>query len=74
MIGGLIGILFGVFGAWGIAKIIGVMVPKMQFAPQLKLGTVLIASLFSSGVGIFFGIYPARKAAKMSPIEALRRD
>lgn len=74
LIGGLIGILFGLMGAWGIAKLISAMVPAMKFAPQLKLSTVLIASLFSSGVGIFFGIYPARKAAKMSPIEALRRD
>lgn len=74
LIGGLIGILFGVLGAWGIAGIIGAVVPKMQFAPQLKFSTILIASTFSSFVGIFFGIYPARKAAKMSPIEALRRN
>lgn len=74
LIGGLIGILFGLMGAWGIAKIISALVPAMKFAPQLKISTVLTASLFSSAVGIFFGIYPARKAAKMSPIEALRRN
>lgn len=74
LIGGLIGILLGIGGAWVIAGIIGMMVPGMHFAPALSLGTVLLASAFSSFVGIFFGIYPARKAAKLSPIEALRRN
>lgn len=74
LLGGLIGILFGVIGAWLIAGVIGMMVPAMHFTPALKLGTILLASLFSSSVGLFFGIYPARKAAKLSPIEALRRN
>lgn len=74
LIGGIIGILLGVGGAWVIAKVIGMLVPTMQFAPALSIGTVLLASLFSSGVGLFFGIYPARKAAKLSPIEALRQN
>ena len=74
LIGGLIGILLGVGGAWVIAKVIGMMVPEMAFSPALSIGTILLASLFSSGVGLFFGIYPARKAAKLSPIEALRQN
>lgn len=74
LIGGLIGILFGVLGAWIIAGIIGTIVPNMHFAPALSVGTVLLASAFSSSVGILFGVYPARKAAKLSPIEALRRN
>ena len=74
LIGGLIGILFGVAGAWIIAGIIGMIVPNMHFAPVLSLGTVLLASAFSSVVGILFGVYPARKAARLSPIEALRRN
>ncbi len=74
LIGGLIGILLGVGGAWVIAGIIGMMVPNMEFAPALSLGTILLASAFSSAVGLFFGIYPARKAAKLSPIEALRQN
>lgn len=74
LIGGIIGIIVGIIGAWIISGIIGILVPQMHFAPALKLGTVLMASAFSSFVGIFFGIYPARKAAKLSPIEALRRN
>lgn len=74
LIGGVIGILLGVGGAWVIASFIGMMVPEMSFKPALSIGTILLASLFSSGVGLFFGIYPARKAAKLSPIEALRQN
>lgn len=67
LLGGLIGITLGVLGANGICSLIG-------FKAQVKVSTVLGASLFSSAVGIFFGIYPARKAAKMSPIDALRHE
>ena len=67
LLGGLIGILIGVAGAFGICSLIG-------FTAKVSAGTVLGASLFSSAVGIFFGIYPAKKAAKLSPIEALRHE
>lgn len=67
LLGGLIGIALGVLGAHGICSLIG-------FRAQVQISTVLGASLFSSAVGIFFGIYPARKAAKMSPIDALRHE
>lgn len=67
LLGGIIGILLGIAGAYGICSLIG-------FTAQVNVSTVLGASLFSSAVGIFFGIYPARKAAKLSPIEALRHE
>lgn len=67
LLGGLIGIIIGVAGAFGICSLIG-------FTAKVSVGTVLGASLFSSAVGIFFGIYPAKKAAKLSPIEALRHE
>lgn len=68
-IGGMIGVVLGILFAYGICSI-----PALGFPPGVKLSTVLFATLFSSGIGIFFGIYPARKAAKLSPIEALRRN
>lgn len=67
LMGGLIGIVIGVAGAFGVCSLIG-------FTARVSASTVLGASLFSSAVGIFFGIYPARKAAKLSPIEALRHE
>ncbi len=67
LLGGVIGILIGFAGAYGVCALIG-------FTAKVSVGTVLGASLFSSAVGIFFGIYPARKAARLSPIDALRHE
>ena len=68
-IGGVIGIILGLLGAYGICSL-----PMLGISPDVNVGTIIAATLFSSGVGIFFGIYPARKAARLSPIEALRRN
>ncbi len=65
--GGLVGFILGVGGAVIVAWYMGIPI-------TIKLSTIAIAIGFSSAIGIFFGIYPARKAAKMLPIEALRRD
>lgn len=67
LLGGIIGIILGVLGAAGVGAVAGIKA-------SINLGTILFASLFSCSVGIFFGIYPARKAAKLSPIEALRHE
>ncbi len=68
-IGGMIGITLGVLGAYGICSL-----PIVTFPPHVSISAVVFATLFSCSVGIFFGIYPARKAAHLSPIEALRRN
>ena len=67
-IGGIIGILLGAGLAGGISVLeIG------GLSARLSPGAVILATCFSCGVGVLFGIYPARKAAGMSPIEALRQ-
>ena len=67
LIAGVIGIIIGSIGGLLLGKIAG-------FQVVVSPGIVIFASLFSSAVGLFFGIYPARKAAKLSPIDALRHE
>ncbi len=67
LIGGVIGVAIGVAGAFAACSLIDI-------SPNITWWLILIALLFSSGVGLFFGIYPARKAAQMSPIDALRSE
>ena len=67
VIGGIVGLILGVGMAAVVADIAGIAI-------KVEVSTIAIAIGFASAVGIFFGIYPARKAAKMLPIEALRRD
>ena len=68
-LGGLIGIALGLLGAYGVCSL-----PVLGFKHAVSVMTIVLATVFSSAVGIFFGIYPAKKAARLSPIEALRRN
>ncbi len=65
--GGMIGVLLGIGGAWLVSKLVGMLV-------VITLGMILLAFAFASGVGIFFGFYPARKAASLKPVDALRYE
>ena len=67
MLGGLIGLGFGVFGAYLFARI-------STWPALISPWVVAIAIAFSGAVGIFFGFYPAYKASKLRPIEALRYE
>ncbi|HDL17521.1 MAG TPA: FtsX-like permease family protein [Bacteroidetes bacterium] len=67
LVGGVIGILAG----FGIGKIIDMTTP---LPATVSLWSVLLGLFFTSGVGIFFGLYPAAKAARLNPIEALRSE
>ncbi len=72
LIGGLIGILLG----WGISQAVGQIsaASGTEFIPVIGLDAVLLATLFSAAVGLFFGIYPANRAAGLEPVEALRYE
>jgi putative ABC transport system permease protein len=70
-LGGLIGVALG----WGIAQLMGsVQISNTTITPVVGLDSVLLATLFSMAVGLFFGIYPATRAARLQPVEALRHE
>ena len=73
LLGGLIGIALGIGGATGLCAIIKA-IAGMDIYADYNPAFILFVSAFSAGIGIFFGLYPARKAAKLTPIEALRRN
>ncbi|MCM2359856.1 MAG: ABC transporter permease [Geobacteraceae bacterium] len=65
--GGIIGIGLGVAGATAVSKVVG-------WTTLVSTKAILIAFVFSGGVGIFFGFYPAQKASRLNPIDALRYE
>ncbi|MBI4733438.1 MAG: FtsX-like permease family protein [Rubrobacteridae bacterium] len=65
IVGGFVGITIGLLGSLGLRAVLPSEVP---------LWSILLAFIFSAATGIFFGAYPAFKASRLSPIEALRYE
>ena len=71
LLGGLIGAGLG----WGVSRLMGqIQLSGSAITPVVGLDSVLLATLFSMAVGLFFGIYPATRAARLQPVEALRYE
>ncbi len=73
---GLVGGVLGVALAWVLTIVIKNIAAASSFnlTPVITFGSVLLAMGFSVGVGLVFGIYPANRASKLEPVEALRSE
>ena len=67
MFGGLVGIVLGYVLSWGMTKV-------LAFPFRIDPVTTLVAVVFSAGIGVVCGLYPANRAAKLDPVEALRAE
>jgi putative ABC transport system permease protein len=72
LLGGIIGIALGYLISYGVGRIAAAN--NTPITPAIGIDTILIATLFSTAVGLFFGLYPANRAAGLQPVEALRYE
>ena len=72
LVGGIIGVIL----AWGISTLVGNIAAanNANITPLIDINSILLATLFSTAVGLFFGFYPANRAANLEPVEALRSE
>lgn len=73
-IGGAIGIAMGLAASAGVCQLINLILPSSNWPFTVSLPAAFIALVFAAAVGVFFGYYPARRASRLDPIEALRYE
>jgi len=73
-IGGVFGIALGLAAAAGITALINALLPSTKWPLVISLPAAFIALAFAAAVGLFFGFYPAQRASRLDPIDALRYE
>jgi len=74
LVGGLLGILLGSGFGFGMSQLIHQLDPNSPFYSVVAPDSVIWAMAFASAVGVFFGVYPAFRASRLDPVEALRYE
>jgi putative ABC transport system permease protein len=73
-IGGVVGVALGVGASAGATAIINLWLPSAEWPFVVSVPATVVALVFAATVGVFFGFYPARRASRLDPIEALRYE
>ena len=73
LFGGALGILLGLGLGAGLEAVITHLQSEVPFNSIITPGLMIFAVLYSAAIGIFFGVYPAYRASKLDPVEALRK-
>jgi putative ABC transport system permease protein len=72
LVGGIVGIMFGIFVSFLASVIINYLGYSWQFL--ISISSIILATSVAVAIGLLFGLYPARKASRISPMEALRYE